>query len=116
MLRSPVQRTVWLPDSAIDTQQMRLAGLSALAHHSMLAEPKQPVYAVNRAKWHAAGASVENPGPAPGYIACQLWNYSPALQPDRDTVDPLSLMLSLRDSADERIQNALDELQDELPW
>lgn len=95
---------------------MRLAGLSALAHHSMLAAPKQQVYAVNRTKWRSVDASMENPGPMTGYIECQLWNYSPALQPDGDTVDPLSLTLSLQDSTDERVQNALDELKGELPW
>jgi hypothetical protein len=82
----------------------------------MLAAPKQQVYAVNRTKWHSINASLENPGPMSGYIECQMWNYSPALQPGSDTVDPLSLTLSLQDSADERVQNALDELRGELPW
>jgi hypothetical protein len=36
-----------------------------------------------------------------------VWSYSPALAPNSDTVDPLSLMLSLRDEADERVQKAL---------
>lgn len=31
-------------------------------------------------------------------------------------VDPLSLMLSLRGSTDERIQSALDALKEQLPW
>jgi hypothetical protein len=31
-------------------------------------------------------------------------------------VDPLSLILSLRDDPDERVQMAVDELEGSLPW
>ncbi|ART52415.1 hypothetical protein CBP34_13170 [Acidovorax carolinensis] len=116
MLRSPVQRTIWIRHEFGPNLPKRLAGLSALAHHSMLAEPQQPVYAVNRAAWNALNASAQSDGPAPGYLECQLWNYSPALQQDSETVDPLSLMLSLQDSTNERVQGALDELKERLPW
>jgi hypothetical protein len=33
-----------------------------------------------------------------------------------NTVDPLSLTLSLRDDSDDRIQLALDELRTHYPW
>ena len=59
---------------------------------------------------------VELPEAMPGACEWQLWNYAPTLQPDSDTVDPLSLMLSLRDSTDERVQSALDALKEQLPW
>jgi hypothetical protein len=45
-----------------------------------------------------------------------VWSYTPALLPDSKTVDPLSLTLSLQDAADERIQQALDELKEHFPW
>jgi hypothetical protein len=115
MLRSPIQRTIWMPDISPNIPR-RLAGLSALAHHSMLVEPKQPVYAFNRAQWNAHNQNLEISRPMTGYLECQLWNYSPALQRDSNTVDPLSLMLSLQDSNDERVQSALDELKGQLPW
>jgi hypothetical protein len=35
---------------------------------------------------------------------------------DSDTVDPLSLTLSLQDNQDERVQRALDELKGRFPW
>jgi hypothetical protein len=45
-----------------------------------------------------------------------VWSYTPVLLPGSRTVDPLSLMLSLQEEADERIQLALDELKERFPW
>lgn len=117
LLRNPVQRSVWTSTQTRPELPVRIAGLSALARLSMLTEPRLPVFAVSRAAWQAAKASiVELPEAMPGTCEWQLWNYTPALQPDSATVDPLSLMLSLRDSTDERVQSAMDALKARLPW
>lgn len=118
-LRSPVKRTVWvLPEGFAANRPERLAGLSALARHSMLTEPKWPVYAVSSAEWKGAtdAGAHELPEPVDGAQEWQLWSYSPALLPGAVTVDPLSLTLSLQDNADDRVQLALDELKGQLPW
>ena len=119
LLRTPIKRTVWVahPDPT-GHRAGRLAGLSALARHSMLAEPQWQVHAVSAAEWKIAIAAGvrELPEYTPGAEQWQLWNYTPALVPDVETVDPLSLTLSLRDSTDERVQIALDELKGQFPW
>ena len=118
-LRTPVKRTVWVrADGVVADWPSRIAGLSALASHSMLAEPAWPVYAIPASAWKAAtGAGVQElPEPEPGAQEWQLWSYSPALMPDATTVDPLSLMLSLQENTDDRIQLALDELKGQFPW
>jgi DNA-binding MarR family transcriptional regulator len=120
VLRSPVQRTVWsLSPVPVDAtgRIWRWAGLSALARRSMLDEPGIPVMAVGRADWQALRQHIEEvPEAIPGSRAWQVWHYSPALSPDGDLVDPLSLILSLRDSTDERVQSALDEVKEQLRW
>jgi len=118
-LRTPVKRTVWVAASKVVAHRSsRIAGLSALARHSMLAEPKWPVFAMTAAEWKAAtDAGVQElPAPEAGAQEWQVWTYSPALVQDAMTVDPLSLMLSLQENADDRIQLALDELKGQLPW
>lgn len=118
-LRTPIRNTFWVADHAVLTNYPhRMAGLSALARHSMLAEPQWPVYAITSTDWKAATeAGVrELPEPVVGAEEWQVWSYSPALVPDAPTVDPLSLTLSLQDNADERVQLALDELQGQFPW
>jgi DNA-binding MarR family transcriptional regulator len=119
MLRSPVKRRVWvLPLPKPRPRPLRLAGLSALARLSMLTEPPWPTYAVGQAEWKAAAqAGLEMlPEPLPGACEWEIWHYTSALVPGSDTVDPLSLALSLQGNQDERVQLALGELKGRFPW
>ena len=119
LLRSPVKRRVWvLLPAKSKPRPLRLAGLSALARFSMLTEPQWPTYAVGQAEWKAATqVGFETlPEPIPGACEWEIWHYSPALVRDGDTVDPLSLTLSLQGNQDERVQLALDELKGHFPW
>ena len=119
LLRSPVKRRVWAhPIPKLKPLRVRLAGLSALARYSMLAEPQWPIYAVSPARWKAATQAGVEPLPEqlPGACEWQLWHYNPALVPDSATVDPLSLTLSLQDETDDRVQLALGELKEHFPW
>ena len=119
LLRSPIKRRFWArPTDKWKPPRVKLAGLSALARHSMLSEPQLPIYAVSPAQWKTATqAGIEAlPEPLPGACEWELWHYNPALIPNSETVDPLSLTLSLQDNTDERIQLALDELKGRFPW
>ena len=119
LLRSPVKRRLWArPVRGWNPLLVRLAGLSALARHSMLSEPRWLIYAVSPAQWKAAmNAGIETlPEPLPGACEWELWHYNPALTPESETVDPLSLTLSLQGNTDERVQLALDELKGHFPW
>lgn len=117
-LRSPVKRTVWASPLPVLTDVARLAGLSALARYSMIADPRYPAYAVSQEQWKMAQQhGIEFlPEPVPGSCEWQIWRYKPALLPDQPTVDPLSLLLSFHDATDERIEDALDSLRKQLPW
>lgn len=118
-LRSPVKRRVWvLPRPKSRLRPLRLAGLSALARYTMLSEPQWPIYAVSPTQWKTATqAGIETlPEPLPGACEWELWHYNPALIPESETVDPLSLTLSLQGNQDERVQLALDELKGRFPW
>jgi hypothetical protein len=49
--------------------------------------------------------------------AClESWSYDPRILSRAEIVDTLSLYLSLRDSADERVQQQLENLIREFPW
>jgi len=119
LLRSPVRRRVWAPVAPdANPRSVRLAGLSALARQTMLGDPSWSTYAIGPSEWKALRqAGVETLRVhVPGTCEWQLWHYSPALAPNSETVDPLSLTLSLQDEADERVQLALDELRRTFPW
>ena len=119
LLRSPVRRRFWAkPTPDWKPPYVRVAGLSALARYSMLAEPQWPIYAISPAQWKKTtqGGIKTLPEPLPGACEWELWNYTPALVPNCETVDPLSLTLSFQGDTDERIQLALDELRGRFPW
>ena len=97
------------------------AGLTALAAYSMLAEPPQATYAVSQSEWKALGQQdvlVLN-HPDPQTVAVEVWSYPPNLLAEQGVhtaVDPLSLSLTLRESRDERIAMALEELLGGIQW
>jgi DNA-binding MarR family transcriptional regulator len=117
-LRSPVKQEVFIlqPSAAIPGLT---AGLSALANYSMLAEPNTSVYAMDATTWKrfAADPSVEViPGDEPRAEKIEVWRYAPTFFADGPMVDRLSLYLSLRDDKDERVEAALEQMIEEMPW
>lgn len=114
LLRSPVQQTVWMRDLA-DFGQIRDAGETALAAMTLLAGPRQQAIAIDRNAWTAANPKEFELSPQGGDdFEVQVWSYTPRINPNATTVDPLSLYLSLRDNPDERVQGALEEMIEAL--
>lgn len=118
-LRSPIKRTVWaLPPVPKLPILARQAGLSALAAQTMLTPPRTTSYAFDLAGWktalHAGWKKLQ--GPDTDASEVQIWSYNPGILKSSLYVDPLSLHLSLQTSSDERVQSALDELMETLPW
>lgn len=113
-IRSPVQKTVWVRPPV---PEWRLAGLSALSRRSMVNEPRCPVYAVERQQWlqMETGLTVLPESDAAA-AEVQIWRYATDLKPEGDEVDPLSLIASLKDDPDERVQGALEELKEQIAW
>lgn len=111
-LKTPVRKRINMPPGT-NMKNGVLAGLSALARYTMLAEPRNPVYAIHDDEWISRKSSenlIELPFEEPDSLEIELWNYSPALFCENKTADPLSLYLSLKDSKDERVQAAAEEL------
>lgn len=118
-LRTPVVREAWVRvPRGVDHTLPPLAGESALAERTLLVTPAHATRAVATARWRelrAAGLACV-PEPVDGTERWQAWAYEPCPQLAPPQVDPLSLILSLQHVADERVQGALEELEDSLPW
>ena len=121
-LRSPVRKRHFIAmAAAVETGPA--AGLTALAHYSMLAAPENPVSAMLRNEWkrvkHVPDVTIA-PRREPGATEIEVWSYDPNLFARDGVVDRLSLYLSLRDDEDERVQAALEEMMEEMmegmPW
>lgn len=118
-LRTPVLKTMWTYDRRIfEVSGARWAGESALARLTMINEPQQQALAMTAEVGQRArqvGIFFEPREIADG-IAVQVWRYEPGMRAKELTVDPLSLWLSLRGNRDDRIQMALDEIEEKFPW
>lgn len=134
LLQSPIRKKIWVQagDSLglMKAADARIAGESALAHYTMLAEPSTEVIAVNAQEWpgirkllnieelDGGHSSARNRyASEPDVVEVEQWTYSPGVIAGNRTqeknpfvVDPLSLWLSLRSSRDERIEMACETL------
>lgn len=117
LLRNPVKNTFWAFPLPEVQQQARLAGESALARATSLAQPHSPVLAISSEQWRLAQKLGMHslPTAEPGAYLWQIWRYDPRPNSLDGVVDPLSLILSLRDEADERVQLALSEFEKGFP-
>ncbi|MDA3960866.1 MAG: hypothetical protein PF961_08760 [Planctomycetota bacterium] len=97
-----------------------VAGLTALAQRTMLADPGPRTLAISRAQWkllckNETGIE-EVPAFDAGALCMQVWSYEPLLLGAKGQVDPLSLYTSLVEDTDERTRMACEELLKEVPW
>lgn len=119
LLASPVKRRRYVAnESGLATDGMT-AGLSALATYSSLTEPRLSVLAL--AAREAKNLADIRQGREPlsadeADVEIEVWAYPPRLLSGGPAVDRLSLYLTLRDDADERVQSALDEMMRGVTW
>ncbi len=118
LLRSPVshrRRVQSFPSPRLG----QAAGLSALAHLSMLATPSIATVAISSKQWKVLQengdcslAAIDDPG----VCEVEIWTYDPCLLSNEPMVDRLSLFLSLRDQEDERVEVAIDQMMEGVKW
>lgn len=113
-LRSPVKRKFPIDRKLHLGEGVYLAGETALASVSMLAEPASPVYGMTRKVFDSLEVTVTD-GIDEQRAWVEIWSYS-SLKKEQNLADEASLLLSLEDCPDERIQIALDELKERVIW
>lgn len=119
-LVSPVKKTHWIRWETLD-QSALLAGMSALSRQSMITDDRLPTYALTHQVFQdfleqGVCAGCRDAETATARI--EIWSYDPHLLGDKaiPMVDVLSLYLSLRESADERVQQQLEHLIEGVQW
>ena len=116
-LINPVQSEIYisanqLPGDAVKSEE------SALAEYTMINDPPFPVYAIFKNSSHikeldeisALWTNESN------IVKLQLWKYDPLLFVNKNCVDVISLMSSMKDFDDERIEMMIEELEENFKW
>lgn len=112
LLSTPVKRTQWIRWGQ-PRPRAAMAGVTALATYTMLADDSIPTFAMRDKNVVGAFERGEVFGCATRDDAearMEAWRYDPLLLSKGDVADPCSLYLSLRHSADERAQKELTSL------
>ena len=112
ILQNPVKRTIYIPKGLVSTNLVE-SGYSALAEYSMLNKPNIKCYATERiSQWKDVMTNSLQDSQV--QVAVEMWRYNPQKLSTRNTVDELSLALSLRKDVDERVEAAVEEMLNEL--
>ena len=117
-LRNPVSKRLFIR-RINGAEGATHAGLTALAHYSMLAPPAYTTYALSREEWKTLRQQhkiIEVPVQDPDVNEIEVWWYSPARFAEHGMVDQLSLYLSLKADHDERTETALEEMMEKIEW
>ena len=111
-LLNPIKRTVYIPKGFVETN-LSESGYSALAEYSMLNTPNVRCYATDRiSQWKdVITNSLQD---SQTQVAVEMWRYNPRKLSTRNVVDKLSLALALREDADERVEEAVEEMLNAL--
>ena len=111
-LENPVKRKIYIPKDEI-SEDMLLSGYSALAEYSMLGMPNVETFAVESISELEKNSSkrLQN---SDEQCAVELWRYNPHKLANGECVDRLSLALALADDDDERVEQAVDEMLEEV--
>jgi len=117
-LLSPVKQTNWVRPQ-LRPGEFPLAGLTALSKLSLVEDDALPTYACYLKDWKRlavmkSGLEICHAEEASARIEC--WRYDPRRLTEANTVDRLSLFLSLANSPDERVRLAANSLVEEMPW
>ena len=111
-LLNPIKRTVYIPKEFVGTDLLE-SGYSALAEYSMLNAPNVRCYAAERiSQWKDVMTNSLHDSQV--QVAVEMWRYNPRKLSTRNVVDKLSLALALREDADERVEEAVEEMLNEL--
>ena len=117
-LQSPVQKKIYVSLKYFD-MDLPFAGETALAKKSMLNYPKCTVFAMDKklVKNIPQEAIVEPKLMTDNdYVEIELWKYNPSVYTSDQMVDIVSLVQSLKDVEDERVEMQIEEIMEEYKW
>ena len=106
-LVSPIAKKGYIAKEEI-TNEMFVAGEHALSERSLLGSTLLENYAISKDKVDKKILRMELIDPEK-QICLELWRYNPDLFADEEKVDLISMAVSLKESADERIKMSIQE-------
>lgn len=117
LLVSPVKRSVGVTGS-IQTKDLKASNINALSHYTEIADENKNYYAINLKDFESLTKknNIQEIEILESETIFEIWKYNPNILAIGNFVDPLSLYLIFREDEDERIQQSLIALINEVKW
>ncbi len=114
-LRNPVIKVFALNE---DIRLKRKAGISALSEYSMLSDNSFPTYAIEKSEIKQTGIHEKRQASKNEDIGCLVFEVGYFIDSiKKDIQDPLSVVLSIKDEAnDERVEQCIEDMLKEYVW
>lgn len=116
---NPVSERVYC-DDILSQDSFTICGINALAHYSMLNSDPEKIIMMSAKQLKAltASKSLVNPNKFDGNIIVESWKYPPVFEIGEAPryVDKLSLVLSLSEDADPRVESEVERLITNVQW
>ena len=109
---NPIKRTIFVPRAELK-DKLLLSGYSALSEYTMMNPPTSECFAADSisALERASSGRLHN---SEDQCEVQLWRYDPRKLADGSSVDRLSLALALDKDRDERVEEAVEEMLEQV--
>ncbi|MBO4994890.1 MAG: hypothetical protein J6C78_02860 [Muribaculaceae bacterium] len=119
VLQSPVEYRMYC-DAIRLSADYPVCGINALAHYTMLNPDKERMIMMTGKEYRAikSADAIDNPNPYDGNIMVEVWKHPVvSIKGNNDGwVDRLSLILSLREDDDPRVEKEVERIINELKW
>ena len=112
-LTSPIAKSILVKSDNVSG--LCAAGMTALSLLTMISDNSR-TYAIDKNRGKDFVAYSEEYRDDSDISTVELWKYDPELFSKNNTVDFISLYASLKNNDDERVQIALEELEDNYKW
>lgn len=119
VLLSPVENRIYCDDIRLD-RDYPVCGINALAHYTMLNPDRERMIMMTGKEYRAVKSAdaIDNPNIYDGNIIIEVWKHPVVCAMDNKSgwVDRLSLVLSLREDEDPRVEKEVERIISELKW
>ena len=116
-MKPPIRKIVFINDKLPD-HLIRITDINALAYYTDLNGDKHKYYAVNHKEFTKLKKEelITETSQYDGDYRIELWRYNPNILTDTKYVDPLSLCITYKESIDERIEMAIEQIKKKILW
>jgi len=116
-MKTPIKKTVFINEQ-LPVNMTSITNTNALAFYTDINDDTKRHYAINNKDFIklVKEKQVKTISGYDGDYIVELWRYNPNVLSDNKFVDPLSLYLTYKDTKDERIEMALEQIIKKQQW